>query len=88
MQYKCTVCGDSIPGEMMIFRAHTEKHIVELIKTDHPEWTEADGVCRKCLEYYQKEIDGSVFKDAACAKRLRKINRLVNWIKNLFGRKV
>ena len=52
MEYNCTACGQKVPGDMMIFRDHTEKHIVDLIKVDHPEWTEKDGICQKCLQYF------------------------------------
>lgn len=86
MQYKCTACGNTVPGDMMVFREHTEKHIVDLIKTDHPEWTEKDGICRKCLDYYRQELNGSALHTAGCVKRQRKIRGLVNWVKGIFKR--
>ena len=85
MEYNCTACGQKVPGDMMVFRDHTEKHIVELIKSDHPEWMEKDGICQKCLQYYKQELDGSVFHDVACVKRQRKVKGIVGWVKGIFG---
>jgi hypothetical protein len=87
MQYTCSVCNQKVAGDMMIYRDHTDKHIVELVKTDHPDWAEKDGMCKKCLEYYKKELDGSIFKDAACAKRIRATKSVFSWVTGLFGKK-
>ncbi len=87
MEYVCTVCQKKIPGDMIVYLDHTEKHIIDLVKNDHPDWIEKDGICKACAEYYHSEIEGSVFKDAACALRQRKVKGVLGWIGNLFGKK-
>jgi hypothetical protein len=58
MEYKCSICGDKIDGDLKLFVDHTETHVVDAIKERHPDWVEKDGVCLKCLDYYKKEIKG------------------------------
>ena len=82
--YVCSVCQEKIAGDLVLYKDHTDRHIVELVKHDHPEWTQADGLCPKCYEYYKAEINGSIFKDAPCALRLRKVNKLVQLVKGAF----
>ena len=87
MTYECSVCQQKITGEMMMYIDHTEKHVIDLIKHDHPDWVEKDGVCQKCAEYYRQEIQGSIFKDAPCALRIRKARGFVQRIADLFQQK-
>ena len=84
MGYTCSLCKQSVAGDLMVYKMHTEGHIVDLVKHDHPDWVESDGMCQKCLKYYEDEIKGSVLKDAACALRQRRVNRLFSWVKNIF----
>ena len=84
--YVCSVCQQRIEGDVVQYRDHTDKHIVELIKHDHPDWSEKDGLCPKCYAYYKAEINGSVFKDAPCALRIRKVNKFITAIKGIFKR--
>jgi hypothetical protein len=85
MNYQCTVCGQ-VSHELLSYVSHTETHIVELLKHDHPEWVEGDGVCKKCLDYYHAELKGSVFKDAACVLRQRKVKGVWRDIAGVFSR--
>ncbi len=82
--YQCDLCGQKVSGDMIVYVDHTQKHVIDLVKYDHPEWVETSGVCRKCLEYYQNEIKGSIFKDADCALRIRKTKNIFSWIAGLF----
>jgi len=82
MEYQCAACSKTVNGDVMVFRDHMEKHIVDLIKVDHPDWVEANGICRKCMDYYRAELKGSVFKDAACVQRQRKVRKF--W-ERIFG---
>ena len=82
--YVCGVCGHKVDGGVVAFKEHTEKHIVELIKHDHPDWAEKSGLCPKCYEYYRGEITGSIFKDAPCALRIRKIKKFLGKVKGIF----
>lgn len=56
MDYTCGTCGEVIPRELMIIIPHTEKHIIDEISKKHPEWSGSDGICKKCYEYYKKEM--------------------------------
>lgn len=84
MEYQCGVCQQKVSGDMMVFREHTEKHIVDLVRHDHPEWVEENGMCRKCLEYYRAELKGGFFGDAPCALRRRKIRNFLKKIPAIF----
>jgi len=86
MEYTCSVCKKEIQGGLVRFTEHTEKHIIELVKHDHPEWVEADGLCPACAQYYHHEIEGSVFKDAPCALRARKVKNFWERLTRLFRR--
>lgn len=87
MSYTCSVCNQQITGDLVYFKEHTDKHIIDLVKHDHPEWVDTQGLCPQCFEYYRSEINGSIFKDAACALRLRRIRSLRKTLKNFFGKK-
>ena len=58
MQYKCSVCGEKIDGGPLVFIKHTEIHIINHIKKDHPDWVEESGVCPKCENYYRQQLKG------------------------------
>ncbi|VAX36245.1 hypothetical protein MNBD_UNCLBAC01-1427 [hydrothermal vent metagenome] len=58
MNYQCSVCHKEIQGDMFTYIEHTEKHIIDEIKASHPEWVENDGLCKKCMEYYQNQLKG------------------------------
>jgi len=57
-RYKCATCGARVERDLVAFIKHTDKHVIEAIQKDHPEWVAKDGVCHKCLDYYKKEIKG------------------------------
>ena len=84
MEYQCSACGAKVSGDMLIYRDHMNEHIIDLIKTDHPDWVENDGICKKCVEYYQSELKGSVFHDATCVKRNRKIRKIFGKVLGVF----
>lgn len=56
--YTCTVCGEKVEDNLITFKEHTDEHIIDVIKQEHPQWVEQDGICTKCLDYYRKEIKG------------------------------
>lgn len=84
MTYTCGVCSRQIEGDVLTLQDHTDKHIIDLVKHDHPDWVDEDGMCRQCYDYYKGEINGSIFKDAPCAIRIRKSKRFLSWVKNIF----
>ena len=84
MNYLCSVCNQKVSADLMVYKMHTENHIVDLVKHDHPNWIESNGLCQKCLKYYEEEIKGSTFKDADCALRQRKVKGFFFGITNFF----
>jgi len=58
MKYICDTCGEEVTGGALLFIAHTEKHIVDIIKRHHPDWVEKSGVCPRCLDYFKKQLKG------------------------------
>ena len=85
MEYICSVCHQSVSRDMMIFKEHTENHIVELVKYDHPDWVEENGICQKCWAYYRDEIESGIFKDVPCALRRRKARHFWKSIQQFLG---
>jgi len=59
MKYQCSVCNESIKDDLLVYINHTESHIIDEIKTKHPDWVEQDGICRKCVDYYKKQMKGN-----------------------------
>jgi len=58
MDYKCNLCGEVVKDDLKEFVEHTENHIIDLIKKDHPDWVENNGLCRKCHDYHKRELRG------------------------------
>ena len=56
MDFICPTCGKAIPRELTQIIPHTETHIIEAIKKNHPDWVEEGGVCKKCLEHLRNEM--------------------------------
>ena len=56
MDFICPICRKPIPKELVVIISHGESHIVDEIKKKHPEWIESNGVCKKCYDYYKKEL--------------------------------
>ena len=54
--YTCELCDAQVERDLLVFTGHMEKHIVEAIKKQHPDWAEKDGMCSKCLEYYRNAM--------------------------------
>jgi len=59
MEYKCSVCGKNIKGGPGKYIDHTERHIVDMIKSRHPDWREKDGLCPRCFDYYKNQLKGN-----------------------------
>lgn len=58
MEYKCSLCQETVEGDILVYIEHTQKHIVDEIKTSHPEWVEDQGICPKCVEYFKNQMQG------------------------------
>lgn len=62
MSYTCPVCGEKTPRDLVVFLDHTNRHIFDLLKQKHPEWTDVDGICRKCHEHLAASLRGEKIK--------------------------
>ena len=52
----CPTCNQAMQRELLVIIPHTEEHIIDVIKKKYPNWVEADGVCKKCYEYYKSRL--------------------------------
>ena len=56
MKYTCPLCHKTCDKGLKEYVDHVESEIVEIIKGDHPEWIEKNGVCPKCYEYFKDQL--------------------------------
>lgn len=71
--YHCPICGEKIQRDLALFLQHGNQHVIDSIRKAHPRWDKGDGVCAKCVDYYQKVLRGEpVAPDAACGKQTQK----------------
>lgn len=56
MKFTCPTCGKDIPSDLFVILSHTEKHIIDEIKKKHPDWAETNGICKKCHDFYKKQL--------------------------------
>ncbi len=52
----CPLCNDAVDKLLYRYHIDSERKVIEKIKVDHPAWTEMDGVCGRCVDYYQVAI--------------------------------
>jgi serine protease AprX len=52
----CPLCGDAVNKLLYRFHIENEKLVLEKIKHSNPGWTEHDGICSRCVDYYHTEI--------------------------------
>ena len=52
----CPLCNDKVDRLLYRFHLDNERQVIERIKNGHPLWTENDGACSRCVDYYQTEI--------------------------------
>ncbi len=55
-EFTCPLCGKKIEREIKDILKHQDEHVVDKIKQKHPDWSESDGLCQKCYDYYKKQI--------------------------------
>ncbi|MCR4337734.1 MAG: hypothetical protein NUV91_08020 [Candidatus Omnitrophica bacterium] len=81
MRYRCPICAQEVSEDLVVYVDHTEKHIIDVIKSDHPDWIEKSGLCTRCLEYYHAEINGTLkvpfMHPTRCMTRRKKIWRFL-----------
>jgi serine protease AprX len=52
----CPLCGDEVDRLMYRYHIDNEKVVVGKIKEHNPDWTENDGACSRCIDYYHTEV--------------------------------
>jgi len=55
-QIICPLCNDAVDKLLYRFHIGSEKKIIDKIRQEHPAWTEMDGLCSRCVDYYHTEI--------------------------------
>ena len=55
----CPLCNESLPAAELHAHVTTERreivqYTLRMIKAIHPEWSEDDGACRRCWEFYEQ----------------------------------
>ncbi|MCB9799290.1 MAG: hypothetical protein H6757_00845 [Candidatus Omnitrophica bacterium] len=46
--------------DLVKYLDHTNGHVIDQIKKQHPEWIAADGGCQSCVQYYEKQLSGEI----------------------------
>ena len=52
----CPLCGDTVDKLLYRYHIDNEKVVVSKIKEHNPAWTETDGICGRCVDYYHTEV--------------------------------
>lgn len=52
----CQLCGDKVHKLLYRFHLESERQVLGKIKDHFPEWSEEDGICSRCLDYYHTEL--------------------------------
>ena len=58
----CTVCGKPFPKALLIPAASVRQPIGDMIRLDHPGWSENGYICRKDLAHYRTAYVESVLE--------------------------
>ncbi|MDS9466925.1 DUF1003 domain-containing protein [Paracoccus sp. MBLB3053] len=51
---RCAVCGKYLPQEELTEGAHVRPSLVELLREDIPDWSDASLICPDCLQRYRQ----------------------------------
>ena len=55
-KYVCPTCGEEMPREYRIMIHHSENHIMEIIRKQHPGRVRSYGTCKRCYEEFKKQL--------------------------------
>ena len=55
-QLICPLCQDKVDRLVYRFHYESENNILQRIRLHKPEWTENDGICSRCVDYFHTEI--------------------------------
>jgi len=60
MDFICPTCNESMSRDLLVVMSHTEEHIIDVVKKNHPSWIEKNGLCKRCYEHYKKQLHPDV----------------------------
>lgn len=43
----CPNCDEYVDSDLKVFLGHTDRHVIEALKAQFPDWVESDGACPK-----------------------------------------
>ncbi len=52
----CPLCNDKVDKLLFRFHIDSEQKVLDKIKEQNPGWTENDGCCSRCVDYYNIQI--------------------------------
>ncbi|MEP7109345.1 MAG: S8 family serine peptidase [Ferruginibacter sp.] len=52
----CPLCTDKVDKLLYRFHVESERKVIAKIKEQNPGWTENDGICSRCVDYYNTAI--------------------------------
>ncbi len=52
----CPLCGDRVDKLLYRYHIDNEKLVLQKIKENNPNWSETDGLCSRCVDYYHTEV--------------------------------
>lgn len=55
-EYTCQICDRVVDESAALTHVKAEEYLLSLIKKDHPEWSETEGTCPECINYYRDLI--------------------------------
>ena len=56
MDFIYPTCNESMSRDLLVVMSHTEEHIIDVVKKNHPAWIEKNGLCKRCYEHYKKQL--------------------------------
>lgn len=54
--YQCPICNHETSKDLIVFLDHTNEHIIDAIKKQNPAWVTSDGMCKRCVEFYESQF--------------------------------
>lgn len=52
----CPLCNDKVDKLLYRYHLDDERQVIGRIKEQNPEWSERDGACSRCVDYYHTEL--------------------------------
>ena len=52
----CPLCNGTVEELVYNFHINSERVVIDKIKLNNPAWAEQDGICSRCIDYYNIEI--------------------------------